>query len=171
MAKCTACELLREKFPEAVQAVSEFRGETTVVVDKRQLRAVMTFLKESEETLYDFPVDIAGVDSGSESPRFFVVYLLHSIKFNNRLRVKIPVAEGAALDTVSDIWKAADWMEREVYDMFGITFNNHPDMRRILLPDDFVGHPLRKEFPLKGDDFDKPFRVCPEEEKGNQADV
>ncbi len=171
MDKCTACELLREKFPEAVQAVSEFRGETTVIVDKGQLRAVMKFLKESEDTLYNFLVDIAGVDSKSESPRFLVVYLLHSIKFNNRLRIKIPVAEGAALDTVSDIWKAADWMEREVYDMFGIEFSNHPDLRRILLPDDFVGHPLRKEFPLKGDDFDKPFRVCLEEEKGNQADA
>jgi NADH-quinone oxidoreductase subunit C len=170
MAKCTASELLREKFPETAPAVSEFRGETTVVVGKERLRAVMTFLKESDETLYDLLVDIAGVDTGNESPRFFVVYLLHSIKFNNRLRVKIPVAEGAALDTVSDIWRTADWMEREVYDMFGIAFSNHPDLRRILLPDDFVGHPLRKEFPLKGDDFDKPFRVCLEEEKGNQAD-
>jgi NADH-quinone oxidoreductase subunit C len=171
MAKCTACELLGGKFPEAVQAVSEFRGETTVIVDKGQLRAVMTFLKESEETLYDLLVDIAGVDSGSESPRFFVVYLLHSIKFNNRMMIKIPVAESSPLDTVSDIWKAADWMEREVYDMFGIKFSNHPDLRRILLPDDFVGHPLRKEFPLKGDDFDKPFTVCLEAEKGNPADA
>lgn len=170
MAKCTACELLKGKFPEAVLAVSEFRGETAIVVDKEQLRAVMTFLKESNETRYDLMVDIAGVDTGNESPRFFVVYLLHSIKFNNRLRIKIPVAEGAALDTVSDIWRAADWMEREVYDMFGIAFSNHPNLRRILLPDDFVGHPLRKEFPLKGDDFDMPFRVCLDEEKGNQAD-
>ncbi|HBB17339.1 MAG: hypothetical protein A3J94_12715 [Syntrophus sp. RIFOXYC2_FULL_54_9] len=170
MARCTACERLREKFPEAVLAVAEFRGETTVVVDKGRLREVMTFLNRGDETLYDLLVDIAGVDTGNESPRFFVVYLLHSIKFNNRLRIKIPVAEGAALDTVSDLWKSADWMEREVYDMFGIAFSNHPDLRRILLPDDFVGHPLRKEFPLKGDDFDRPFRVCLAEEKGNQAD-
>lgn len=170
MAKCTACELLRENFPEAVLAVSDFRDESTVVVDKERLRAVMTFLKESEETLYDLVIDIAGVDTGNESPRFQVVYLLHSIKFNRRLRIKIPVAEGSTLDTVSDIWKAADWMEREVYDMFGIGFTAHPDLRRILLPDDFVGHPLRKEYPLKGDDFDKPFRVCLEEEKGTQAD-
>ena len=171
MSKCTASELLGGRFPEAVRAVSEFRGETTVIVDKERLRAVMTFMKENEETLYDLLVDLAGVDTGSESPRFFVVYLLHSIKYNNRLRIKVPVAEGAALDTVSDIWRAADWMEREVYDMFGITFNNHPDLRRILLPDDFVGHPLRKEYPLKGDDFDKPFRVALEEEKGNQPDA
>jgi NADH-quinone oxidoreductase subunit C len=171
MSKCTVSELLGGRFPEAVRAVSEFRGETTVVVDKERLRAVMTFLKANEETLYDLLVDLAGVDTGNESPRFFVVYLLHSIKYNNRLRIKVPVAEGAAIDTVSDIWRAADWMEREVYDMFGIGFSNHPDLRRILLPDDFIGHPLRKEFPLKGDDFDKPFRVCLEEEKGNQADA
>jgi NADH-quinone oxidoreductase subunit C len=81
------------------------------------------------------------------------------------------VAEGAAPDTVSDIWKAADWLEREVYDMFGIRFSDHPDLRRILLTDDFVGHPLRKDFPLKGVDFDKPFPVCLEEEKGNQVDA
>lgn len=170
MSKCTVCELLKGKFPEAVRDVLEFRGETTVVFDKARLREVMTFLKANEETCYDLLVDMAGMDTGDESPRFFVVYLLHSIAFNNRLRIKVPVAEGEALDTVSDIWRAADWMEREVYDMFGISFNNHPDLRRILLPDDFVGHPLRKEFPLKGDDFDRPFRVCLPEEKGNRAD-
>jgi len=168
MVRCMAYDLLKEKFPEAVRGVEEFRGETTVTVDKGQLRAVLKFLKESETLLYDLLVDVAGVDSGSGSPRFLVAYLLHSTKFNNRLRIKIRVAEGAALDTVSDIWKAADWLEREVYDMFGIRFSGHPDLRRILLTDDFVGHPLRKDFPLKGIDFDKPFPVCLEEEKGNQ---
>ncbi len=93
------------------------------------------------------------------------------MKYNNRLGIKIAVPEGAAVDTVSDLWKAADWMEREVYDMFGIEFSRHPDLRRILLPDDFVGHPLRKDYPLKGVDFDKPFPVCLEEEKGNQTDA
>lgn len=171
MSKCTAYDLLREKFPEAVLAVSEFRGETTVVVDKERLRAVMTFLKESEATRYDLLVDIAGVDTGHDAPRFQVVYLLHSITFNRRLRIRITVAEGAAVDTVSAIWKAADWMEREVYDMFGIGFTDHPDLRRILLPDDFAGHPLRKDFPLKGDDYDRPFPVRLEEEQGNQSNA
>ena len=171
MVRCMAYDLLKEKFPEAVRGVEEFRGETTVTIDKGQLRAVLKFLKESETLLYDLLVDVAGVDSGSGSPRFLVAYLLHSTKFNNRLRIKIRVAEGAALDTVSDIWKAADWLEREVYDMFGIRFSDHPDLRRILLTDDFVGHPLRKDFPLKGVDFDKPFPVCLEEEKGNKVDA
>ena len=171
MVRCMAYDLLKEKFPEAVRGVEEFRGETTVTVDKGQLRAVLKFLKESETLLYDLLVDVAGVDSGSGSPRFLVAYLLHSTKFNNRLRIKIRVAEGAALDTVSDIWKAADWLEREVYDMFGIRFSGHPDLRRILLTDDFVGHPLRKDYPLKGYDFNKTFPVCLEEEKGNQVDA
>lgn len=171
MVRCKAYDLLKEKFPEAVRGGEEFRGETTVAVDKGQLRAVLKFLKESETLLYDLLVDVAGVDSGNRSPRFKVVYLLHSMKFNHRLRIATGVAEDAELDTVSDIWKAADWLEREVYDMFGIRFSDHPDLRRILLTDDFVGHPLRKDFPLKGVDFDKPFPVCLEEEKGNQVDA
>lgn len=171
MAEHKACDLLKTQFAEAVRGVVEFRGETTVAVDKGQLRAVMKFLKESEALSYDLLVDLAGVDLGSESPRFKVAYLFHSMKFNNRLRIETRVAEGAELETVSDIWKAADLMEREVYDLFGIKFSNHPDLRRILLPDDFAGHPLRKDFPVKGDDFDKPFPVCLEEEQGNQVDA
>jgi len=171
MAKCSACELLKERFPEALQNIEEFRSETSVTVDKGRLREVMTFLKENEGTRYDLLVDLAGVDTAKGSLRFEVVYLLHSMKYNNRLRIKVDLPEGAAVDTVSDIWKAADWMEREVYDLFGVKFNAHPDMRRILLPEDFSGHPLRKEYPLKGTDFDKPFTVCLEREKGNQADV
>jgi len=171
MSEHKACELLKAQFPEAVRGVTEFRGETTVAVEKGQLKAVMRFLKESEATRYDLLVDFAGVDLGSATPRFKVAYLLHSMRFNNRLRIETRVAEGAELETVSDIWKSADWMEREVYDMFGIGFSGHPDLRRILLPDDFAGHPLRKDFPLKGLDFEKPFPVCLEEEKGNRIDA
>ena len=166
MDRCTAVDLLKRAFPEAVTGVEEFRGETTVTIDRGKLRDVMKFLRESGETRYDFLVDLTGVDLGGGSPRFLVVYLLHSTTFINRLRIKTAVAEGGQLDTVSDIWKAADWFEREVYDMVGVSFANHPDLRRILLTDDFVGHPLRKDFPLKGHDFDKPVSLCLEEEKG-----
>ena len=159
--------MLKEKFPEAVRGVEEFRGETTVTIDSGALREIMRFLKEDETMRYDLLVDVAGVDRADESPRFSVAYLLHSQKSNNRLRIKTRVAQDAGLDTVSDIWKAADWFEREVYDMFGITFANHPDLRRILLTDDFAGHPLRKDFPLKGHDFDKPAALCVEEEGGS----
>lgn len=168
MDRGAAAATLKERFPEAVRAIAEFRGETTVTIDSEMVREIMRFLKESENAQYDLLVDVAGVDFAGESPRFMVAYLLHSMKFNNRLRIKTRVAEGAALDTVSDIWKAADWFEREVYDMFGIPFNNHPDLRRILLTDDFTGHPLRKDFPLKGHDFDKP--VCFTQE-GDQPDA
>ncbi len=171
MAKDTAGELLKETFPEAVRGIEEFRGETHITVDKDRLHAVMAFLKENDGTLYDMLVDIAGVDLGSGSPRFEIVYLLNSMKYNNRLEIKIGVPEGAAVETVSDLWKAADWMEREVFDLFGIEFSRHPDLRRILLPDDYDGHPLRKDYPLKGVDFDKPFPVCLEEEKGIQPDA
>jgi NADH-quinone oxidoreductase subunit C len=166
-----AGEMLKERFPAAVLAVEEFRGETTVTIDKGALREVMRFLKENEATRYDLLVDVAGADFGGASPRFMVAYLLHSLWSNNRLRIKTRVAEGAELDTVSDIWRAAEWLEREVYDMFGIPFGNHPDLRRILLTDDFVGYPLRKEFPVQGHDFDKPLNLCPEEETGYTRDV
>jgi NADH-quinone oxidoreductase subunit C len=165
MDRCMAGDLLRGKYPEAVLDVVEFRGETTITVGLGQLREVMTFLKDSPNCSYDLLVDIAGVDCGPTAPRFLVVYLLHSLKFTNRLRVKVAVAEGAAVDTVSDLWKAADWLEREAYDMFGIGFNNHPDLRRILLEDDFVGFPLRKDYPLTGPDFGKPMNICLPEEQ------
>ena len=164
MNRCMAGDLIKGKFPETVVVVEEFRGETTITVDKENLRHVMVFLKESESLYYDLLLDLAGIDYGSATPRFTVAYLLHSTKFNNRLRIKVRLEEGASLDTVSDIWKAANWLERETYDMLGILFNNHPDLRRILLSDDFVGYPLRKDFPLQGHDFDKPVNVCLEEE-------
>ncbi len=164
-------QMLQERFPAAVRTVEEFRGETTVTVDAAALREVMRFLKEDEAVLYDLLVDLAGADFGGASPRFIVAYLLHSMRYNNRLRIKVGAAEGAGLDTVSDIWRGAEWLEREVYDMFGIPFGNHPDLRRILLTDDFVGHPLRKEFPVQGHDFDKPLTVCPEEDTGFTRDV
>ena len=150
-------DLLKEKFPDAVQSVEEFRGETTVAVDSVRLRDVMKHLKDGEALRYDLLLDLTAVDFADESPRFMMVFLLYSSRFNSRLRIRTRVAEGGALDTLSDIWKAADWLEREVYDMFGIRFGGHPDLRRILLDEEFVGHPLRKDFPLKGMEYDQPF--------------
>ncbi len=164
MTRCMAGDLLKGRFPEAVLNIEEFRGETSLTVAKEGLRELMAFLKNSEHLSYDLLIDLAGVDWESKTPRFLVAYLLHSMKFNNRLRIKVAVAEGEALDTVSDIWKAANWMEREAYDMFGIGFTGHPDLRRILLEEDFAGHPLRKDFPLEGFAFGEPFNVCLEEE-------
>ncbi len=92
-----------------------------------------------------------------------VIYILRSTKHNGRIVIKTRTGD-EGLDTVSDLWPAANFLEREIYDMFGLPFANHPDLRRIYTPDDFVGHPLRKEFPLEGEDFDKPFVVDLEKE-------
>jgi len=164
MDRCLAGDLLKGKFPGAMLSIEEFRGETSIDVPAHEIREVMTFLRKSENLHYDLLLDLAGVDFAGQSPRFMIAYLLHSTKFNNKLRIRTRVSEDAALDTVSDIWKAANWLEREVYDMFGIKFNNHPCLKRILLTEDFIGHPLRKDFPLEGPNFDQPFNVCLEEE-------
>ncbi len=160
-----AGDLLKETFPEAVLSIEEFRGETSIAIDAARLREIMAFLRDHEALRYDLLLDIAGVDFFGRTPRFMIAYLLHSMTFTNKLRIKTTVAEGASLDTVSDIWLAANWMEREVYDLLGITFNNHPDLKRILLTEDFVGHPLRKDFPVKGPDFGQPLHICLEEER------
>ncbi|MBI4633596.1 MAG: NADH-quinone oxidoreductase subunit C [Deltaproteobacteria bacterium] len=159
-----AAERLKAKFGEAILSVSEFRGEVNVTVGKNAIRDILLFLKNSDDLRYDLLIDLCGVDYCGDDPRFEIVYLLHSLPNNNHLRIKTRLRENETIDTVSDVWKAADWMEREIYDMLGISFNNHPDLRRILLVDDFSGHPLKKDFPLEGPDFDKPFTVQLEEE-------
>ena len=146
-----AVDKLKAKFGDTVLETAEFRGETTVVVKKEEIVAVCTFLKD--ECGYNFLTDLCGVDNMGQAPRFMVVYHLYNIGEHNRLRVKAPVEEAdAAIDTVIGVWSTANWMERETWDLMGITFNNHPDLRRILMPDDWEGHPLRKDYPVQGPD-------------------
>jgi NADH-quinone oxidoreductase subunit C len=160
----SAGNLLKEKFPNAVRGIEEFRGEITVTVETARFLEVMTFLKENKELSYDMLLDQAGLDFPAQELRFTVSCLLHSMKFNNKLRIKTSVAEGTPVESVSTLWRAADWMERETSELFGITFKNHPDPRHILLVDDFVGYPLRKDYDVKGPNFDQPFQVHLEEE-------
>lgn len=160
----SAGKFLKDKFPQAVQGIDEFRGETTVVVEAKKLLEVMAFLKQDSELSYDMLIDQTGVDFPGRPLRFSLSYLLHSMKFNNRIRVKTSVAQGDAVDTVSSVWRSADWMERETSEMFGITFRNHPNPKHILLTDDFAGYPLRKDYDVKGPDFDQPFKVDLEKE-------
>ncbi len=142
---------LREKFAGSVLEVKEFRGEVTVTVKKEEIVAICTFLRDSLK--YNLLSDVTAVDYLGREPRFMMVYNLYSIPGKDRLRVKAPVEESpAVVDTVSTVWSTADWLEREVFDLFGITFTGHPDLRRILLTDDWVGHPLRKDYPLQGPD-------------------
>ena len=98
----------------------------------------------------DFLADVVGVDYGVAPDRFAVVYHFYSIPLKMRARVKVFLDEGDTIESVTSIWGAADWAEREIYDMYGIVFDNHPDLRRIYMPDDWEGHPLRKDYPLKG---------------------
>jgi NADH-quinone oxidoreductase subunit C len=142
---------LREKFASSILDVKEFRGEVTVTVEKKDIVAMSGFLKE--ELRYNLLTDVTAVDYLGQDPRFMMVYNLYSIPNKDRLRVKAPVTESdCTIDTVSGVWTTANWLEREVYDLMGITFNNHPDLRRILMTDDWVGHPLRKDYPLQGPD-------------------
>lgn len=142
---------LKEKFAASVLEVAEFRGETTVVVKKEDIVQICTFLRD--ELDYNFLTDLCGVDCLGQTPRFRVVYHLYSIPRHQRLRIKAMVDEkDARIDTVSGVWTTANWLERECWDLMGITFAGHPDPRRILMPDDWEGHPLRKDYPVQGPD-------------------
>ena len=138
-------------------------SQTAVVVSKERLRELLLFLKEDGSLLYSTMTDLFAVDRFGGVPRFEIVYLLNSISLKERVLVKVRLEDGESVPTVSDLWRAAEWLEREAYDMFGIRFENHPDLRRILMVEDFDGYPLRKDFPTEGYGFDKPFEVSLEE--------
>ena len=128
---------------------TEFRGETTYRLERENLRDVARFCRD--ELGFDYLLDISSVDNYGEEPRFQIVYLLYSLSVNVHVRLKVHASEDdPTVDTVSDIWPAADWHEREIYDMMGLRFNNHPDLRRILMWEGYPYYPLRKEFPVEG---------------------
>ncbi len=141
---------LKEKFPDYVLDAAEFRDQVYVYVDKRGILEVLRYLRDDPELSYDFLADLTAVDNLGKEPRFEVVYNLYSIEHKHRFRVKVPLAEDESVASCVDIWKTANWHERETFDMFGINFEGHPDLRRILMPDDYPWHPLRKDFPLQG---------------------
>jgi|SRR5687767_853887 len=141
---------LKAKFGEAVGDASEFIGQLSVYVDRERIVEVCDFLKRDEKTPFDYLSDLTCVhypDRGDVP--FEVVYNLFSISGNERVRLKAKTSEDAGIDSVTGVWPAANWLEREVYDLFGIRFANHPDLRRLLLPPDWEGYPLRKDFPLE----------------------
>jgi NADH-quinone oxidoreductase subunit C len=152
-----AVQTLQERFPTATLEIKTFREEITITVPKEKIVEISRFLYTHPDLEYQFLTDLCGLDFFPEIPRFEIVYLLYSLKINQRLRLKTRVGEGESVPSVESLWKAANWLEREVYDLFGIPFENHPDLRRILLWDGFEGHPLRKDFPVEGPDFDKRF--------------
>ena len=139
---------IKEKFANSILEIVEFRNELTCVVKKSDLPAICKFLRDDPELLFDFLSCISGVDFPERNPRFDVVYELFSISKNHRVRLKVKVNEEESIPSITSIWSTANWHEREVFDLFGINFEGHPDLRRILMPDDYKGHPLRKDFPL-----------------------
>ena len=143
-----AAAALEQRFSASTQGGHNNLNEATVFLDPAAIVEACRFLKHEQGFIR--LAGITCVDWTPADPRFEVVYLLHSIEKNVRLRLKCRVAEGAEIDSVTPVWRAANWYEREVFDMFGITFRNHPDMRRILMPADWEGFPLRKDYPVHG---------------------
>jgi len=142
---------LKEQFNEIDFEVSEYLDELTIKLPKEQIVKVCQFLKDDADLEFLLCQDITAIDWAKRKNRFTVVYHIYSFKNNFRLRLKADVDESdCAIDTVSSVWKGANWQERETYDMYGINFNNHPDLRRMYMPEDFEYHPLRKDFPLMG---------------------
>lgn len=150
-----AAEVIRVTDLVAVHECLSAYNEATIVLEKANIVEIIRRLKVDDRTRLNALVDINAIDwfeSGRE-PRFDVVYHLYSYKTFDRLRLRCPVSEQSGqnnIDSICELWSGANFMERETFDMFGIVFNNHPDMRRIIMPDNWEGHPLRKDFPLGG---------------------
>lgn len=139
---------LREMFAGAVIHEETFRGQTTLELRKDSLKDVLRYLKDKEGPGYQVLMDLTGVDYLHPEKHTKVLYHLHNPKTLQRLRLFIRAIRDDAIPSVTDIWEGADWYERELYDMFGVNFIGHPDMKRILMPDDWRGHPLRKDYSL-----------------------
>jgi len=151
-------QLVQEKFPQAIVETVEFRGEQTIVLLPEHLVVVCAYLQK--DLRYTFLSSVTAVDWPERIPRYDVVYHLLSIPNQSELRLKVRVGQRRedhpSVPTVTGIWPGANWYEREVYDLFGITFAGHPDLRRILMPMDWTTHPLRKDYPLSGFDLPEP---------------
>ena len=152
----TPLERIQEKFASDIIETHCFRGDATALVRPESLRAIAQFLKSTPELDFNFLMDLTAVDylffAGGriqKEYRFEVVYHFYSLQFNHRIRLKVPVDEKSPeVDTLCDLWAGANWYEREVWDMFGIRFKGHPDLRRILMYEEFEGHALRKDYPV-----------------------
>lgn len=144
-------EQLKTKFLDIKFEATEFRGELTIILPKERIVEVCKFLKEESDLHFDFLADLCGIDMNTPSKRFGVIYNVYSFHHKYRLRLKIfAEEEHPNVPTVTGIWATANWHERETFDMFGIIFEGHPDLRRMYMPDEFEYHPLRKDFPLMG---------------------
>lgn len=134
-----------------------FRDQDFLTVRKDRIVEILTVMRDHPDCEYKLVSDIFGIDllGFDREPRFEVIYSLYSLATYRRIVVKAQVTEDdPTIDTASDVWPAANWAERETYDLYGIRFNNHPDLRRLMMPDDWIGHPLRKDYPLGGEEVE-----------------
>ncbi len=142
-------DAIRNAFPEAIADLIEFRGERTLVVDSEKIAEIALFCRDADGLEFNYLSDMAFVDYYPKEPRFALCYHLYSMIYNRRLRLKVYLdGEAPRAPSVSSVWPSVTWQEREAFDMMGIQFDNHPDLRRILMPVDWIGHPLRKDYPL-----------------------
>ena len=147
-------EHLKEKFQDSVLAIGEYRGQAWASIGKEYIMEICQYLLSAPDMGFNYLRDLTAVDYlGKRDIRFEVVYHLYSITNRHMIRLKAPVEESdCSIDSVCSIWSGANWHERECFDLFGISFKGHPDHRRILMPDDWEGHPLRKDYPVIGPD-------------------
>lgn len=143
-----AANSIDQRFPGVILEATESSGDVTLVIDPAALLSISEHLKS--DLSFEQLSGVTGLDWWPKKPRFEVVYFLHSIRDRNRLRLKLRVDEHEPVDSVTHIWRAANWYEREVFDLFGIPFSNHPNLERIMMPADWEGHPLRKDYPVHG---------------------
>jgi len=138
---------LIETLPDAIIGTHAYRGDATASVAAERVVDVLRFLRDDADLAFEMLTDLTAVDHLGEEPRFEVVYHLYSVSRNHRVRIKSRVpAEPCQIESVVEVWPSANWMEREVWDLYGIRFRNHPDLRRLLLYEEFEGHPLRKDY-------------------------
>lgn len=146
-----------EKYPGSILKETDHHDIQEITVAAQSFYEVMKTLQGDEKFGFDMLTGVVGIDRTPRAPRFDLLYLLLSSKDFTRLIIRLETDEGQDVPSVSGIWHSANWGEREVFDLLGISFSNHPDLRRILTWENFEGHPLRKDFPLEGKDFNKPF--------------
>jgi NADH-quinone oxidoreductase subunit C len=153
MENATVIERLRAALPEAIQKTAEFRGSLSVYVKPEAIVEVARFLRDDPDLSYNFLDNLCGVDYLGRDPRFEMVYHLLSHKHRHLVCLKVGLPEhNPSVPTLTGLWATANWQERETFDLFGITFTGHPGLQRILMPDDWEGHPLRKDVPLGGEE-------------------
>ncbi len=155
----TVVDKISAKCPGSIVKQGDRHGTGEITVSAESFFEVMKTLQGDPDLSFDILIDVVGIDWLPRAPRFDLVYVLLSTRDFTRLLVRMEVGEGQDVPSVTGIWQSANWAEREVFDLMGVNFTDHPDLRRILTWENFEGHPLRKDFPLEGKDFDKPFDV------------